>query len=102
MSQNHRKNKNCFQAALVSESLGLQRDRETLKQLEASLVNRDEVNTDIKRLHNELMTDWRAWPKRVAGKLAKRINADPARVEALLQKHIDEHLKQFSDDCPTL
>ena len=102
MSQNHRKNKNCFQAALVSESLGLQRDRETLKQLEDSFVNRTEVNADIKRLHSELMADWRAWPKRVAGELAKRIDADPTRVEALLQKHIDEHLKQFANDCPTL
>ena len=38
----------------------------------------------------------------MAVELAKRINADPARVEVLLQKHIDEHLKQFADDCPTL
>ena len=102
MSQNHRNNKNCFQAALAKESLGLQRDRETLRQLEDSFVNRAEVNTGIKRLHSELMADWRDWPKRVAKKLAKRINADPARVEALLQKSIDEHLKQFANDCSAL
>ena len=70
MNQNCQQNKQRFQAALAKESLGLQRDRETLKQLEDSFVNRAEVNADIKRLHSELMTDWRAWPQRVAGELA--------------------------------
>ncbi len=101
-TESSKTSKNRFQAALAKESLGLQRDRETLRQMEDSFVNRDEVNADIKRLHAEITASWRTWPSRVTEKLAKRINADPARVEALLQKHIDKHLKQFADDCPTL
>ena len=98
----HEQDKKHFQAALANEILGLQRDREELKRLEASFVNRAEVNADIKRLHSEIIANWRTWPKRVAGKLAKRINADPEKVELLLQKHIDEHLEKFAKDCPLL
>ncbi len=102
MHKKLRKSKKYFQAVLANQSLGLQRDRVTLKQLEDSLVSRDEVNADLRRLHAQITASWRAWPKQVATELAKRINADPARVEVLLQKHIDEHLEQFANDCPTL
>ena len=101
-TKSNKTNKKRFQAALANETLGLQRDREELKRLEASFVNRAEVNADIKRLHSEIIANWRTWPKRVAGELAKRINADPAKVELLLQKHINEHLEQFAKDCPLL
>ena len=102
MSQTNCKSKKHFQAILANQSLDLQRDKEALKQLENSLVNREQMNADIQRLHDQIETTWRQWPKVIAAEIATRMQAEPKQVEALLQKYMDEQLNQFAADIPTL
>jgi hypothetical protein len=69
--------------------------QEKLRRLKSSLVDKKAATELLQHLGDSGREAWRHWPAKVAPKFAAEIERDPAEVEAMLQRHVDQFLAEL-------
>ncbi len=101
MSKNREKNRRRYQVALAGEVVQMQINQKKLAALEASLIDRKQLDDDLRSLQSQAREHWHAWPAEVAPWLATKLQVDPVQLQEVLQGCVDNYLSELGDDIPT-
>jgi hypothetical protein len=85
------------QARTVNEVLKAQERRVRLQKQKGELVDRARATATVFALARRERDAWIQWPARAAALIAADLQADPHRVEQVLEAHVRAHLSELSE-----
>jgi hypothetical protein len=83
------------QAQTANEVIKAQERRVRLAKLKRELVDKARATATVLALARRERDAWVQWPARVSAPIAAKLQADPHKVEQILEGHVRRHLEEL-------